>query len=131
MANALQRLGTDVIDLYQLHWPNRGSYHFRQYWDFDPSGQDRDATEAGRALRTAVRAHIKAIAERYIIEGETADGALMFLPSEAVYAELHANYGELVREGFAARVDRLFELAAYATAEVARREGLVLVYDAT
>ena len=32
-----------------------------------------------------------------------ADGALMFLPSEAVYAELHANFPELVREGFAAR----------------------------
>jgi len=35
---------------------------------------------------------------------ETADGALMFLPSEAVYAELHANFSELVREGFSARV---------------------------
>lgn len=60
--------------------------------------------EAQRMLRTAVRAHIRAIAERYIIGGETADGALMFLPSEAVYAELHANFPELVREGFDARV---------------------------
>lgn len=59
---------------------------------------------APQAFRTSVKAHIKAIADRYIIEGETADGALMFLPSEAVYAELHANFGELVREGFAARV---------------------------
>ncbi len=65
---------------------------------------DREATEAARGLRTAVRTHIKHIAERYIIEGETADGALMFLPSEAVYAELHANFPEIVREGFAARV---------------------------
>ncbi|WP_102225935.1 DNA recombination protein RmuC [Acidimangrovimonas sediminis] len=63
-----------------------------------------EANEAARALRTAVRAHIKAISERYILEGETADGALMFLPSEAVYAELHANFPELVREGFTARV---------------------------
>lgn len=60
--------------------------------------------EAQKAMRTAVRAHIRAIAQKYIIEGETADGALMFLPSEAVYAELHANFAELVREGFAARV---------------------------
>ncbi|MBR9844003.1 MAG: DNA recombination protein RmuC [Rhodobacteraceae bacterium] len=60
--------------------------------------------EAARMLRTAVKAHIKAISEKYILEGETADGALMFLPSEAVYAELHANFPELVREGFAARV---------------------------
>ncbi|WP_298905684.1 DNA recombination protein RmuC [uncultured Aliiroseovarius sp.] len=61
-------------------------------------------TLAARAMKTAVRAHIKAISEKYIIEGETADGALMFLPSEAVYAELHANFSEVVREGFEARV---------------------------
>ena len=64
----------------------------------------RQLQEAGQMLKTAVRAHIRAISERYIIEGETADGALMFLPSEAVYAELHANFAEVVREGFAAKV---------------------------
>ncbi len=63
-----------------------------------------EVTEAQRALRTAVRAHIKSISERYIITGETADGAILFLPSEAVYAELHGNFPEVVREGFAARV---------------------------
>ena len=63
-----------------------------------------ELNEAARMLRSSVRGHIRAISERYIIEGETADGALMFLPSEAVYAELHANFPELVREGFAARV---------------------------
>ncbi len=36
---SLLRLRTDYIDLYQLHWPNRGSYHFRKYWNFDPSEQ--------------------------------------------------------------------------------------------
>ena len=40
----LQRLGTDYIDLYQLHWPMRGSYAFRQNWGFDPSKQDRSKT---------------------------------------------------------------------------------------
>ena len=64
----------------------------------------RQAQEAGQMLRVAVRAHLRAIAERYILEGETADGALMFLPSEAVYAELHANFPEVVREGFALKV---------------------------
>lgn len=63
-----------------------------------------ELNEAARMMRTAVRTHIKAISERYIIDGETADGALMFLPSEAVYAELHAKFPEIVREGFAARV---------------------------
>jgi len=60
--------------------------------------------EAAQQMRVAVRAHIRAISEKYILEGETADGALMFLPSEAVYAELHANFPEVVRDGFAARV---------------------------
>lgn len=59
---------------------------------------------AARGFRTAVRTHIRAIAEKYIIEGETAEGAILFLPSEAVYAELHSNFPELVREGFAVRV---------------------------
>lgn len=63
-----------------------------------------EKNEAERMLRLSVKAHIKAISDRYILEGETADGALMFLPSEAVYAELHANFPEVVREGFAARV---------------------------
>lgn len=43
---SLGRLQTDRIDLYQLHWPNRGSYHFRQNWDYDPSGRDPAAIEA-------------------------------------------------------------------------------------
>ncbi|MFT5226416.1 MAG: aryl-alcohol dehydrogenase-like predicted oxidoreductase [Polaribacter sp.] len=41
---SLRRLQTDVIDLYQLHWPNRGSYHFRQNWRFDPTSQNRAET---------------------------------------------------------------------------------------
>lgn len=43
---SLRRLNTDVIDLYQLHWPNRGAYHFRNNWSFDPTSQDRAATIA-------------------------------------------------------------------------------------
>ena len=43
---SLRRLQTDHIDLYQFHWPNRGSYMFRQNWTYDPSGQNRDETLA-------------------------------------------------------------------------------------
>lgn len=41
---SLKRLKLDHIDLYQLHWPNRGSYMFRQNWTFDPTSQDRNST---------------------------------------------------------------------------------------
>ncbi|MCB1882339.1 MAG: aldo/keto reductase, partial [Gammaproteobacteria bacterium] len=41
---SLKRLRTDHVDLYQLHWPNRGHYHFRKLWTYDPSGQDRAET---------------------------------------------------------------------------------------
>lgn len=43
---SLKRLQTDMIDLYQLHWPNRGSYMFRQNWAYDPRGQNRADTVA-------------------------------------------------------------------------------------
>ncbi|MBE1283963.1 MAG: aldo/keto reductase [Rhodobacteraceae bacterium] len=43
---SLRRLQTDYIDLYQFHWPNRGSYMFRQNWSYDPSKQNREDTLA-------------------------------------------------------------------------------------
>jgi len=43
---SLKRLRTEVIDLYQLHWPERAHYHFRRNWTFDPSSQDKATTLA-------------------------------------------------------------------------------------
>ena len=40
---SLRRLKTDYIDLYQFHWPNRGSYMFRKNWSYEPTGFDRAA----------------------------------------------------------------------------------------
>ncbi len=65
---------------------------------------DADKVQAGRAFSASVLKHVKDIAERYILPGETAESALMFLPSEAVYAELHANFRNVVEEGFKRRV---------------------------
>ncbi len=59
---------------------------------------------AARSFRTALQKHIKDISSKYIIPGETADCALMFLPSEAVYAELHGHFPDIVQESFRAKV---------------------------
>jgi aryl-alcohol dehydrogenase-like predicted oxidoreductase len=44
--DSLRRLQTDYIDLYQLHWPNRAAYHFRDIWTFDPRGGNKVHIEA-------------------------------------------------------------------------------------
>ena len=68
------------------------------------AGTQWEMKEAVAQFRTSVRKHVRDISDKYILDGETADGALMFLPSEAIYAELHGNFPELVRESFDARV---------------------------
>lgn len=59
---------------------------------------------ARRAFSVSIRKHVGDIAEKYIVAGETADSALMFVPSEAVYAEIHANFPNLVEEAGRVRV---------------------------
>ena len=65
---------------------------------------DSQKKKAIQEFRKSIKVHINAISEKYIVEGETADGSIMFLPSESVYAELHANFSDLVREGFEKKV---------------------------
>ncbi|WP_371396166.1 DNA recombination protein RmuC [Fretibacter rubidus] len=62
------------------------------------------SVQAGRDFARDMLVHIKAVAEKYLIFGETHDIALLFLPSEAVYAELHANFPLVVEQGFAQKV---------------------------
>ncbi len=59
---------------------------------------------AQRAFQQAMRKHIGDIRAKYIVPGETAESALLFLPSEAIYAELHANFAGIVDESYKARV---------------------------
>ncbi len=62
------------------------------------------AKAAEDAFRRSVLRHIIDVAERYIIPGETADSALLFLPTEAIYTTLHSRFPDLVRDSFRARV---------------------------
>lgn len=68
------------------------------------AGEAETRSRALRTFRRALRTHITDIADRYVLADETGAGALLFLPSEAIYAEVHAHHGDLVREGFARRV---------------------------
>ncbi|MBC6412366.1 MAG: DNA recombination protein RmuC [Hyphomonadaceae bacterium] len=63
-----------------------------------------DKKRAQQDFSRDVKAHITDIALKYLILGETHDVALMFIPSEAIYAELHANFSEVIEEGFGKRV---------------------------
>lgn len=63
-----------------------------------------EKVQAERSFRADVLKHVKDIRERYVIGGETAESALMFIPSEAVYAELHANFPDTVEKSYLDKV---------------------------
>ncbi len=65
---------------------------------------DADRRTAEQQFRQDIKKHIKDISSKYIIPGETSDGAVMFIPAEAVFAEIHGHYPELVEEAQRARV---------------------------
>jgi len=85
------------------------------------NAENEDARKAAaRSFAVDVLKHVSDIAEKYILPGETADAALMFLPSEAVYAELHANFAEVVDKSYRAKVFIVSPTTLWATLNTVR-----------
>ena len=70
----------------------------------DPDVAEVERKQAEKQFALDIKKHIKDISEKYIIPGETADGAVMFIPAEAVFAEIHARFPEVVSAAQQARV---------------------------
>ena len=70
----------------------------------DPKANEADRAIAQKVFRADVRKHVDAIASKYIIDNETSDGAVMFVPAEAVFAEIHAYHSEVVDYAIGKRV---------------------------
>jgi len=94
-----------------IHLPNKqgdvavdSKFPMEAWRRLSDAGNDVEETSAQRAFRADMRVHIKSIAEKYLIHGETYDVAMLFLPSEAVYAEMHTNFPDIVEMGFSQKV---------------------------
>ena len=74
---------------------------FRGFLDARGTPGERDAR---RNLETAVKKHISDIRDRYVVPGETSDWAVMFLPSESLFAELHASFPKTIQYAFESRI---------------------------
>ena len=65
---------------------------------------DEERKVASQAFTRDVIKHVQAIAEKYIIPGETSDWALMFVPAESIYMELHTNFQNVIQEGYRRKI---------------------------
>lgn len=81
---------------------------------------DQERIQAARDFSADILGHVKDIREKYIIPGETGDAALMFLPSEAIYAELHARYSNVVEQSFREKVYIVSPTTLWATLNTVR-----------
>ena len=71
---------------------------------FRTARRDEEKKEAARRVRIDVGRHVEAMAERYFLPGETQDTAILFVPSESIYADLAEHFSDLVQKAHRARI---------------------------
>ncbi|NDA08649.1 MAG: DNA recombination protein RmuC [Alphaproteobacteria bacterium] len=74
------------------------------WYELGEAEDDMTRLVARKKLAAALATHVDAIAGKYIITGETAESAMLFLPSEAVYAEFHTHHPKVLEDSFKKRV---------------------------
>ena len=79
-------------------------FPLEDYKKFASSTNDQEKKENLKLFHNAVQKHIKDISEKYILPGETADSAIMFLPSESIYSEINIRFPKLVNESRSKKV---------------------------
>jgi DNA recombination protein RmuC len=94
-----------------LHMPNAqasvvidANFPLEGFEAFRAARRDEEKKEAARRVRVDVTRHVEAMAERYFIAGETQDTAILFVPSEAIYADLCEHFSDLVQKAHRSRI---------------------------
>jgi DNA recombination protein RmuC len=94
-----------------LHMPNAGAgvvidakFPLEGFEAFRTARRDEEKKDAARRVRIDVGRHVDSIAERYFIAGETQDMAILFVPSESIYADLAEHFSDLVQKAHRARI---------------------------
>ena len=94
-----------------LHMPNTGAslvidakFPLEGFEAFRAARRDEEKKEAARRVRVDVTRHVDAMSERYFIAGETQDTAILFVPSEAIYADLCEHFTDLVQKAHRSRI---------------------------
>lgn len=75
---------------------------YQKLMNLEPAAHERKGLQ--QQFKQDLQKHIKDISDKYIIPNETADGAMMFIPAEAIFAEIHANYPEIIAMAHRLRV---------------------------
>jgi len=95
-------------------------FPLESYQRLTGAASDAERIQAARDFSADVLKHVRAIASKYIVPGQTGDAALMFLPSEAIYAELHARYANVIEQSFRERVFIVSPTTLWATLNTVR-----------